>query len=149
MKKRPFVVVGVLAAALGLGCAVMGNPVVAIHNRELRKAVTSVSGTGTVSLNEVVPFDWDTLYTFSPYTSEAEIEKAIGFRSGSIQETVSEGMVQLLFVKDKAVTASVCGYPENLGYSISFPCFPESVSRTDNALFSVDNAAGVTALKKQ
>ncbi len=149
MKKHPFAVVGVLAAALGLGCAVMGNPVVAIHNRELREAVTSVSGTEAVSLNDVVPFDWDTLYTFSPYTSEAEIEKAIGFKSGSIHETVSEGMVQLLFVKGKAITASVCGYPENLGYNIIFPCFPESVSRTENAIFSVDNVPGATMLKKQ
>ncbi len=149
MKKYLFAAAGVLAMALGLGYAVIGNPVVAINNRELREAVTSVSGVEAVSLNEIVPFDWDTLYTFSPYTSEAEIEEAIGFKSVSIQETVSEGMVQLLFVKGRTITASVCGYPDNLGYNIIFPCFPESISHAENAIFSVDNSSGGTMLIRQ
>ena len=48
------------------------------------------------------------------------MEKATGFSSPSIQETVSEGMVQLLFVKEGRVVASVCGYAERLGYQIRF-----------------------------
>lgn len=48
------------------------------------------------------------------------MEKAIGLSSPSIQETVSEGMVQLLFVKEGRVVASVCGYAERLGYQIAF-----------------------------
>lgn len=129
-----------LAALLVLAALylLVGNPVVAWHNRALKEAVTSISGRETVTLNEIVPFDWDVVYTFDPYASREEIEKTIGCKSRSIRESVSEGMVQLVFVKGNAVTASVCGYPGNLGYSI---VFNGQIARGDEVSFAVDETA--------
>lgn len=92
-------------------------------------------GNGMVTLNEVVPFAWDTVYTFAPYTPRKDIEAVIGFQSAAVQETVSEGMVQLLFVKGDVVAACICGYPENLGYQVTLK---HSVEYKDNVLFQIE-----------
>lgn len=89
------------------------------NNEKLKQAILSIDSS-TVTLNEIVPFDWDIVYTFSPYTSKEDIEAVVGIKSHAIQQTVNEGMVQLIFIKGQEVVSSVCGYSENLGYSISF-----------------------------
>ena len=101
--------------------AVFGNPVIRINNHRLKKAVTALEAGQTVTLNEVVPFEWDAVYTFSPYTSEEEIEEIIGFKSRDIvANDINEGMTHLIFTKGEKVQAAVLGYPSNLGYRIDF-----------------------------
>lgn len=129
-----------------LSYLVIGNPIVAVHNKQLKQAITSINGKETITLNEIVPFDWDTVYTFDPYTSKKEIEEAIGFKSNSIKETVSEGMVQLIFVHDQNVTASVCGYTSVLGYNVYLN---ESVSFKNNTKFFVEHTKDSVILKQQ
>ena len=133
----------VLAAAVAvILLGVTGNPAVLYHNRQLEKALGSIDA-AQVTLNEVVPFDWDTVYTFAPYATREEIEQIIGFESSAIRESVNEGMVQLLFVKDDAVTASVCGYEENLGYRVSFA---DSVDYQDDVTFAVQKNGSTVVL---
>lgn len=99
------------------------DPMVSLNNRMLQKEIRAIPAeTAEVALNDIVPFEWDELYTFGPYTSKETIEQTIRLSSKSITETVSEGMVQLIFVDGgrEKVVASVCGYPENLGYSFGF-----------------------------
>lgn len=101
--------------------SLIGNPVVKYNNHRLKKAVTALEEGATVTLNEVIPFEWDAVYTFSPYTSEEEIEQIIGFKSRDIvANDVNEGMVHLIFTKGEKVQAAVLGYPSNLGYRIDF-----------------------------
>ncbi|MBQ6896100.1 MAG: hypothetical protein IJN69_02710 [Oscillospiraceae bacterium] len=108
-------------AFIAMCIAVFGNPVVKINNHRLKKAVTALDEGQTVTLNEVVPFEWDVVYTFSPYTSEEEIEKVIGFKSRDIvANNVNEGMTHLIFTKGEKVQAAVLGYPSKLGYRIDF-----------------------------
>ena len=127
-----------------VGYAAAGNPVVALHNGRLKKAISEAGDRETVMLNELIPFDWDCVYTFSPYTGREEIARIIGFDSVSIKENnVDEGMVHLLFVKDKKVTASILGHGEVLGYRIEFPSV---VTFAENALFHVSRANGVVTL---
>lgn len=127
-------------------CIFIGNPVVVWHNRQLEKAITGLDGMQQVTLNQVVPFEWDTVYTFDPYTSRQEIAETIGFDSGSIQETWSEGMTQLLFVKDQRVTASVCGYPSRLGYDV---VFEDRITADQQVQFWVETEPGrVTLIQK-
>lgn len=145
MKKKIIVPISLIAIIFLLVFLMTGSPLVACHNYELKKSVLSVSGETQVTLNEIVPFDWDIVYTFSPYTSRNEIEKIIGFSSHSIRETVNEGMVQLLFVKGDSVVASVCGYADNLGYRITFK---DSVRFEEKAVFAVDTNAGIVTLVK-
>lgn len=142
MKKKIIItVVAVIVVIFAFGYFMFGNPVVAVHNNQLKKAVTSIKNSEIVTLNEVVPFEWDTVYSFPPYTPKDEIEKVIGVKSNSIKETVNEGMVQLIFVKDKKVTASICSYAENLGYDINFD---GSVTFDSNTKFSVETSVDET-----
>ena len=99
-----------------------------------------------VTLNEIVPFEWSTVYTFDPYVTRSEIEKIIGFKSNAIQETVNEGMVQLLFVKGSSVSGSVCGYAENLGYCIEFS---GKINFEDNTPFDVRIQDDIVYLTKR
>lgn len=136
MNKRAVFVV-TLGILFTLAYIIAGNPVVAVNNQRLQREVKAVDSNFAL-LNEIVPFKWDTLYTFEPYASEEEIEEIIGFKSSSIKETVSEGMVQLLFVRDKKVVSSVIGYGSALGYSIDFQ---GKIMFSDNAVFSVERDA--------
>ena len=99
---------------------ISGNIYVEYNNHRLKTAVLSLTDTSSVYFNDLVPFKWDKAYTFSPYTSKAEIENTIGFKSRFIKESVSENMVQIIFVKDRHIVSSICSYPSNLGYGIYF-----------------------------
>ena len=63
-----------------------------------------------------------------------------------MQETVSEGMVQLLFVKENSVTASICGYADALGYRITLE---DSVSYGENIPFETNVRAGIVELTQR
>ncbi len=134
MKKKVWMISAMAIAILAISCYMIGNPLITYHNYRLKQSIHTISKP-TVTLNEIVPFEWDIVYTFAPYTSRSEIEEIIGFKSNAIQETVSEGMVQLLFVKDNAVCGSICGYSENLGYSVHFS---DKVELKDKKHFDVD-----------
>ncbi len=73
----------------------------------------------TINLKEVTPFEWDKVYSFSPYTPKDTIYETIGYKWDRIQETVNEGMNQIVFLKDGEVVCYVYGYPSNTGYGIS------------------------------
>lgn len=141
-KKKITIYIIVISLIVALTYIAIGNPIVFVNNQKLKREVIAVNS-DNVELNEIVPFDWDMVYTFEPYTSKEQIEDVIGFKSNSIQETVSEGMVQLLFVKDKKVVCSVCGYSSTLGYRINF--FGR-IMYTDNAVFSVERDSGIVRL---
>ncbi len=88
----------------------------------------------TVYLAELTPFAWDDVYAFDPYTSRAEMEKILGFSSKELRETVSEGMIQLVFVNEEPntspqVVCCIASYPENLGYSVKLGHFLNSDKR--------------------
>ena len=118
--KLRFVLIPLFAIFVGylLFVMIFGNPYVLWNNHHFKQKVLSAAEE-TVVLHQLTPFEWDVVYTFSPYTSREEIARCIGFRSLSIQETVSEGMTQLLFVHEKKVVGSICGYPSRIGYTIS------------------------------
>lgn len=134
----------ILLGCLILAVVVLCNPFVQWHEHQLKQAMAALQR-DTVTLNEIVPFDWDKVYTFPPYTSKTEIEEKIGFRSRAIEETVSEGMVQLIFVDGDKVTASVCGYASTLGYQVEFA---DMVAFEEEALFSVERKDGIVCLKE-
>lgn len=127
-----------------LGYLVLGNPVVLINNYKLENSIKSIQS-DNIKLNEVVPFDWDIVYTFQPYTPKENIEEIIGFKSSSIKENnINEGMVHLLFVKGEKVVASILGYSTNLGYRLDFP---SKVTFVENAQFKVSIIDNIVTLK--
>lgn len=150
MKNKKWIAVAVLVLVLAVFSPfLVENIQVSNNNAKLKQSITSIER-DTVSLWNVVPFEWEYVYTFRPYLSESEMEEIIGFESNHLEETVSEGMVQLVFVKDSKVVASVCGHRDNLGYSVDFPREDEPFARIspkDYAAFSVVKTDGVVELK--
>nr|WP_312580094.1 hypothetical protein [Sedimentibacter sp.] len=146
MKKKTKIAIIILSCIILVAIAgylAIGNPVILISNNKLENSIKSIDAE-IIKLNEVVPFDWDIVYTFGPYASKESIEKIVGFKSDDIKENyINEGMVHLLFVKDKKVVASILGYSENLGYRIDFP---SKVTFTENAQFNVTISDGVVIL---
>lgn len=133
MKKKIIVLLAVIILLIigALGAFLfIGNPKVFSNNKKLKDSLLSLDLNKDISLKEAIPFEFDTLYTFDPYTSKEDIELIIGFKSNSIKEISSEGMVQLLFVKNNKVVASICDYSVNLGYKIvnfGNRAYPETV----------------------
>lgn len=145
MRKKILVPIVIMLGLLITAYVMFGNPIITYHNYQLKQSIRTISEP-EVTLNEIIPFAWDTVYTFSPYTSRSEIEEIIGFKSSAVQETVSEGMVQLLFVKGSSVVASVCGYAENLGYRVDFV---DKVNFKDRTLFNASMQDGVMSLTER
>lgn len=121
MKKRWkiwFIILSVLLIFSGwMYYLLFGSPIVTWNDNRLEDAVRNLSAE-TITLEDLVPFEWDIVYTFAPYTSREDIADAIGFDSPEIKETVSEFMTQLLFVKDNKIVSSICKYPDNAGFYI-------------------------------
>lgn len=53
-----------------------------------------------VDLTTFTPFEWDEVCSFTPYTPKETVYETIGYKWDRISETVSEGMNQIVFVKD-------------------------------------------------
>jgi hypothetical protein len=70
------------------------------------------------NLSDFTIFKWDTLYSFAPYTSEETIYKVIGYKWDNISSTVSEGMNQVVFLKEGKVVCYIDGYPDK--YKVFF-----------------------------
>ena len=124
------------------------KPEIDSNNEKFRQAVLSINS-DTVTLNEIVPFEWEAVYTFPPYTSKEEIESIVGIKSSAIQQTANEGMVQLIFVKGQEIVSSVCGYSDSLGYSISFLEDGENyglILKAEKAEFSVERDNNIVKL---
>ena len=101
----------ILLLAVILGGYLFSGGLAGVNARALEHAVEAIPEESTqVSLNELVPFEWDEVYTFGPYTSKEEIQSIIRLDSDAVKESVSEGMVQLVFVEwgKERVVASVC-----------------------------------------
>lgn len=110
----------------------IGNPAVFYHNCRWNHAVRNISEhEEKITLNEMVPFEWDSVYTFLPYTSREEIWRILGIREEAVTETVNEGMVQLIFLNEGKVTASICGYESRLGYSVKIPIKKKGYTKID------------------
>lgn len=87
----------------------------------LKEEVLSIGqSVETVNLSNVTPFEWDVAYSFNPYTSKDTIYETVGYKWNDIRETVSEGMNQVVFLKDGKVVCYLYGYPKNNGYGIYF-----------------------------
>ena len=104
-----------------------------LKNEVLSKSVVDEK----MKLSTFTPFEWDQVYSFNPYLSKEAIYETIGYEWGNISETVSEGMNQIVFMKDGNVVCYLYGYPENNKFGLFF----EGTDSADNAaiLYSEDN----------
>ncbi len=100
-------------------CFLIGDPFIYINNSRLSKSVADIDS-DEVTLEEVVPFEWTTVYKFDPYTPLKVVKRITNSDSPALKESVNEGMVNLVFKNYNRVVASICAYPSNTGYDIYF-----------------------------
>lgn len=125
-----------------------------VNEALLKEAILSIDGTvETVKLSDVTPFDWDTVYSFDPYTTKDTIYETVGYKWDRISETVNEGMNQIVFLNEGKVVCYLYGYPENNGYGIFFTnennnenSFAAILEIEDDLTFHVDRNDDVTNL---
>lgn len=116
MRKAKFAKAAVLLVMLAvLGYAFFGSPVEMYRRGGLRRAMAAVED-GDVTLNEIVPFAWDTMYTYEPYMSREEVEEMMQIPVRGLKQSVSEDAVQLVFVKNGHMVCNICGYISREGY---------------------------------
>lgn len=75
-----------------------------------------------IRLADLTPFEWDKVYFFQPYTSTKYVYEKVGYPWDSISETVSEGMMQIVFMKSDKVVCYVFG---GVGYGEHFSLISE------------------------
>ncbi len=132
MKKGKIAGMAILLLLLAvLGYAFLGSPAEWYRRRALRQAMAEVED-GEVTLNEIIPFAWDSVYSFGPYTTQEQMEEIMGISARRLEESPSEGMVQLVFVNGGQIVCGVCGYISKEGYSVSFD---EKINFADNVVF--------------
>jgi len=143
-------------AVLAILYLIFGDPRIHINNSKLEDALTELDA-DSVTLEEVVPFEWTTVYTFDPYTSIDRIEWITGSRSPALKESVNEGMTHVVFMNHGQVAASVCAYPSSIGYSLGFTGgkntyygYPDGgyshIEYGDETVFSVSREDGLVRL---
>jgi hypothetical protein len=95
-------------------------PACETNARQLHKSFDIISGSKTRigNLSGFTHFQWDTLYSFAPYTPEQTIYDVVGYKWDNISSTVSEGMNQVVFLKEGKVVCYIDGYPDK--YKVFF-----------------------------
>lgn len=90
---------------------------IAERNEELRLALTGQKPDTVTTLEEVIPFEWDDAYIFGPYVySEESLEEWLGVKLPEYHETLYDGMINVILVKDKKVICYECAKVEGVGY---------------------------------
>ena len=142
-KQRFYIVAAGVLAVIALLWSFIGSPVVLWHNHQLKSALTGLTDTA-ITLEQAVPFSWDEVY------SVEEMQEVIGAESYNLTESAGEGMLNLVFLDEGAVTAAVCGYPAELGYDIvlagAADSTPGKLTYGEDVSFAVERAEGVVRL---
>lgn len=99
-------------------CLIFGDPMIYVNNYRLKTAMTGIREE-RVTLEETVPFEWSTVYSFGPYFSLKDIKRITGSKSPALNDSINEGMVSLVFMNRGRVVSSVCKYPSSTGYSLN------------------------------
>ncbi len=102
-------------------------PVREANAQEFARSFQLISGEAVIEdLSEFTAFEWDTLLAFAPYTTREYIYGVVGYEWESIRPTVSEGMNQVVFLKDGEVVCYLHGYPDRYRVYFDFGAYPES-----------------------
>jgi hypothetical protein len=113
--------------------------------KEFYNSFNVISGNTAVidDLSSFTHFEWDTFYSFGPYTPESEIYEVIGYRWKNINSNISEGMNQIVFLNNGKVVCYIDGYPSKYKVVFKFPGDPGHtenyfrINRTDKLVFKM------------
>ena len=117
------------------------------NQRSFISNISELERGSVIELGESLDFEWDHLYSFLPYTSKEVIYGSIGYRDTRIQETVSEGAIQIILVKDGKTVCNINGYPDDLGLDFDFGIIDNYVKLDTKSKFIVQKDKKVVTLK--
>lgn len=69
-----------------------------------------------VMLIDLVPFEWDRLYLFDPYTTKGEMIKKTKVLSPLFRDMYYEEIRNIVFIKGNKVVCNIRGVPTVIGY---------------------------------
>ncbi|SDM64870.1 hypothetical protein [Bacillus sp. OK048] len=155
--KKTLAIVAIIILSMVVLINLLKKDLLEVNADLLKEEVLSIEqSVETVKLTEITPFEWDLAYSFDPYTTKDRIYETVGYKWDHISETVSEGMNQIVFLKEGKVVCYVYGYPENNGYGIYFSSENEKgvtsasvLNAEDNSTFQVVRSDDVIYLNKK
>lgn len=92
-----------------------------VNTRNLENKLTHNLVQEQGQVKDLIDFSYDTVHIFEPYQPKESMELQIGFKFKGLKETVSEGMMNILFLNNNSPVAYLYGYPSNTGYYIELP----------------------------
>lgn len=120
-KTEAVAMVTTVIVCCAVGFFALANPHTAkVNGRELG-SVLSQYNDKIVALNDMVTFDYDYVIQFPPYADLKSMEKMLGFNCSFLIESVNEGMMNILFVKNNKAVCYIYGYGENHNFYLSLP----------------------------
>ena len=137
--KKVVSIVGCLAASLVLVGFILCCVLICLnpyntHNVLLQEEIGKLNETQEFILNDVVPFEWDTMYVFEKGTDKEYIEKTIGISNKFIKDVPDdENAVSIIFTCENKITAYPKGTKEELGYYIDIPLNKEKHAEVKNS----------------
>lgn len=152
MKKKQFLAIGIIIVFLIIGIRLVKKELWEVNAVALIESLHSINGEVTViqDLSKWTQFEWDTLYSFAPYTPKETIYETIGYKWDTINETVNEGMNQLVFLHRGQVVCYLYGYPENNKIGLTFGSYEGShvkLTNKDELAFKVTREDEITYLE--
>lgn len=114
------------------------NSLVSKNTRYLEQILSEgIKGTNG-NVKDLITLDYDKKYVFESYQSVEEMEKQISFKYHKLRQGVSEGMCNILFVKDNRAIAYLYGYPSNTGYYINIPSGEYTKSQINDTIYTME-----------
>ena len=130
-----------IIVCIAAGFFVLANPHVAkVNSKELGRVLSQYDDK-TIVLNDAVKFDYDYVIQFPPYADKKSMEEMLGFKFSFLSESVSEGMMNILFVKDNKAVCYIYGYGENNNFYLSLPD-SEKIEKERTGTFFVNTKNG-------
>lgn len=148
-KKKVFIGLSITFAVLAILITILFSPPAKClrNQRAFIFSMSELNRGSVIRLSESLDFEWDYLYSFLPYTSKEDIYETIGYRDIRIHETVSEGIVQVILVKDGKTVCNISGYPDDLGFYFDFGIIDKYIKLDNKSKFIVQKDKKVVTLK--
>lgn len=105
-------------------------------NQKVQKALQPLQTGDEVTFAEILPIAWTEMYVFEPYTPKEVASEAVGQKIKGYRESVNDGTLQLVVLRDDKIVYYASGYPSHYGYVINDyydgePFTPETVFQVE------------------
>jgi hypothetical protein len=119
---------------------ILWDPIWEKNAKGFTKPFNIISGDTAVidDLSGFTQFEWDTLYSFEPYTPASKIYEVVGYKWTIIRPTVNENMNQVVFLHNGKVVCYIDGYPSKYKVYFKFSGYEDhyiKLTRSDKLTF--------------